>query len=144
MSGGRVPRTAIGTASAILALSVAVFGGWVWGQTSAPVSSRALAAGPTVSTTAGTSWVTQVAETARAAVVSVAVNGASTSRGGVAAARLSGSGTGVLLDAQGDILTNDHVITLDGSSRNGSIQVGLANGRTVAAQIVGEDTATDL
>lgn len=48
-------------------------------------------------------------------------------------------GTGEIIDKNGDIITNDHVI-------NGvnSLQVVLSNGNTVNAQVVGTDAANDL
>jgi serine protease Do len=50
-----------------------------------------------------------------------------------------GQGSGVVMDAAGYILTNNHVIK--GAS---SIQVSLADGRKVKAAVVGRDGATDL
>ncbi len=51
----------------------------------------------------------------------------------------SSLGSGVIVLAQGYILTNDHVI--DGAQE---IQVALSDGRNVKAQIVGADPETDL
>jgi S1-C subfamily serine protease len=50
-----------------------------------------------------------------------------------------GSGSGVIYDSNGDIVTNDHVI--DGAS---SITVTLKDGRTFTATVVGTDKADDL
>ncbi|MCH8898776.1 MAG: trypsin-like peptidase domain-containing protein [Chloroflexi bacterium] len=49
-----------------------------------------------------------------------------------------GVGTGVILDQQGHILTNNHVI--DGAQR---ITVTLSNGKSLPAQVVGGDATTD-
>ena len=49
-----------------------------------------------------------------------------------------GVGTGVILDVQGHILTNNHVI--DGAQR---ITVSLSNGDTFPAEVVGGDATTD-
>jgi len=50
-----------------------------------------------------------------------------------------GLGSGVILDAQGHIVTNNHVI--EGADK---IQVQLADGRSATATVVGRDPATDL
>lgn len=51
----------------------------------------------------------------------------------------SGSGSGVLIEADGYILTNHHVI--DGAER---ITVKLADGRSLRARVIGADPATDV
>jgi S1-C subfamily serine protease len=51
----------------------------------------------------------------------------------------TGSGSGVIYDTQGDIVTNAHVIS--GAS---TIKVTLSNGHSYSAQLVGTDTADDL
>ena len=52
---------------------------------------------------------------------------------------LEGQGSGVILDAKGLILTNNHVI--DGANR---VQVSLKDGRTFVGDVVGSDEATDI
>ena len=49
------------------------------------------------------------------------------------------SGTGIIFDNQGHILTNNHVV--QGASR---VEITLLNGRTLEAEIVGTDPRTDL
>ena len=51
----------------------------------------------------------------------------------------SGVGTGVILDEEGHILTNNHVVA--GAQR---ITVTLSNGDSLPAELVGGDTSTDL
>jgi S1-C subfamily serine protease len=51
------------------------------------------------------------------------------------------TGSGFVIDARGDILTNNHVI--DGASP-GSITVQFADHKTVKARVVGTDPSTDL
>jgi S1-C subfamily serine protease len=65
-------------------------------------------------------------------------------QGGGGQAQAQGTGTGVLLDDQGHILTNNHVVTLEGSSVANSLNVTLANGKTASAKVVGRDEQTDL
>ena len=54
----------------------------------------------------------------------------------------SGTGSGVIIRADGYILTNQHVVAV--AQNGGSITATLADGRTVPATIVGTDTVTDL
>lgn len=51
----------------------------------------------------------------------------------------AGAGSGVIIDEGGHVLTNDHVIS--GAS---TINVTLADGRILAAEVVGTDQTTDL
>lgn len=83
------------------------------------------------SNSSGTDW-TDVASAVSPAVVTIQTQGASS----------GGTGSGVIYDAQGDIVTNYHVISsvLGG----GQIQVTLADGRLYSASIVGHDKTTDL
>jgi len=50
-----------------------------------------------------------------------------------------GSGTGIIVDGQGHILTNNHVV-----SEAERVRVQLLDGRTLFAEIVGRDPGTDL
>ena len=83
------------------------------------------------SNSSGTDW-TDVAAAVSPAVVTIQAQGASS----------GGTGSGVIYDAQGDIVTNYHVIAsvLGG----GQIQVTLADGRLYSAKVVGHDKTTDL
>ncbi|MGI8549523.1 MAG: S1C family serine protease [Dehalococcoidia bacterium] len=56
----------------------------------------------------------------------------------------NGTGTGVILDADGHILTNNHVVTLDGQQAANNLKVVLADGRSLDAKVVGQDSRTDL
>lgn len=55
-----------------------------------------------------------------------------------------GTGSGVILSKDGYILTNTHVVTLDGAVSNPTIQVKDNNGRLYSAKIVGTDPTYDL
>ena len=83
------------------------------------------------SNSSGTDW-TDVAAAVSPAVVTIQAQGASS----------GGTGSGVVYDAQGDIVTNYHVIA--SALGGGQIQVTLADGRLYGAVVVGHDKTTDL
>jgi putative serine protease PepD len=60
----------------------------------------------------------------------------------VTSGQTGGQGSGVVIDNQGHILTNNHVAT--GAGANATISVTLNDGRTYDAKIVGTDPSTDL
>ena len=60
----------------------------------------------------------------------------------VTSGQTGGQGSGVVIDNQGHILTNNHVAT--GAGTNATINVTLNDGRTYDAKIVGTDPSTDL
>ena len=78
-----------------------------------------------------TGW-TAVASAVSPAVVTIQSQNASS----------GGTGSGVIYDAQSDIVTNYHVISP--AINGGQIQVTLADGRLYGAGIVGHDKTTDL
>jgi putative serine protease PepD len=129
----RWPRRVAGGA-AVLAL---VAGGGVAGGLAADhylVGDTAPAASASVPATA-TSTITDRSDLAAVAakvspsIVTVMVDGA----------RASGLGSGVILDADGLVLTNNHVVESDGT-----VSLRLADGRTVPATVVATDTTHDL
>jgi putative serine protease PepD len=54
----------------------------------------------------------------------------------------SGSGSGIILSSDGDILTNNHVVAVAGKS--GSITVNFNDGSSARAKVVGTDPVTDI
>lgn len=56
----------------------------------------------------------------------------------------SGSGSGVILDDEGHILTNTHVVTLDGQTNDPDLEVQLSDGTVTQATVVGTDPLSDL
>jgi len=78
--------------------------------------------------------ITAVADRAMASVVTISVTG---QNGG-------GTGSGVALDDQGHVVTNNHVVALDGSTANPTIRVTTSTGRIYDATIVGTDPIMDL
>ncbi|CAN5267457.1 hypothetical protein BH11ACT2_BH11ACT2_09410 [soil metagenome] len=63
---------------------------------------------------------------------------------GVTTSSEGGTGSGVILTADGYILTNTHVVTLDGDSADGKIQVTLNDQRVFTGKVVGTDPVSDL
>lgn len=55
-----------------------------------------------------------------------------------------GTGSGIILDTAGNILTNTHVVTLDGAAAHATISVQTSDGKVYAATIVGTDPLSDL
>jgi putative serine protease PepD len=62
----------------------------------------------------------------------------------VSASAGSGSGSGVILSADGYVLTNNHVVTLDSSTDQATVQVRTADGTLYDATVVGTDPTSDL
>ena len=56
----------------------------------------------------------------------------------------SGSGSGVVLSDDGYVLTNNHVVSLDGAGQGAAVQVRTADGTLYDATVVGTDPASDL
>ena len=87
-----------------------------------------------VNNTESVNWVTAAASVASPSVVTVNV---SSSQGG-------GNGSGQFLTEDGYILTNTHVVTLDGAAANVKIEVRTSDGKVYPAKIVGTDPTNDL
>jgi putative serine protease PepD len=77
---------------------------------------------------------TAAAAKAAPSVVTIYVTGGSS----------SGSGSGVVLSADGYVLTNNHVVTLDSSTSQATVQVRTADGTLYDASVVGTDPTSDL
>ncbi|MDT5031760.1 MAG: putative serine protease PepD, partial [Actinoplanes sp.] len=97
------------------------------GGTSTVATTAATATSTTTTTDQGT--LAAVAAKVSPSVVTVLVDGA----------RQSALGSGVVISADGLILTNNHVI-----SSGGTVSVRLSSGRTVPASVVATDTTHDL
>jgi putative serine protease PepD len=80
----------------------------------------------------GMTSVAQVAKAIQPSVVSITVRSGNT----------GAEGSGVILSADGLILTNNHVV--EGTGQGGSLTVKFSDGRTASASVVGTDPATDL
>jgi putative serine protease PepD len=62
----------------------------------------------------------------------------------VSATDESGTGSGIIMSADGYVLTNNHVVTLDGDSSSGTISVTATDGHIYPAKVVGTDPLNDL
>ena len=79
-------------------------------------------------------WITGAAAKAAPSVVTISVSGSSG----------SGNGSGVFLTNDGFVITNAHVVTLDGSTSNVKLQVKTSDGHVYTAKVVGTDPINDL
>ncbi|HEY0248706.1 MAG TPA: trypsin-like peptidase domain-containing protein [Gryllotalpicola sp.] len=62
----------------------------------------------------------------------------------VTASQEAGTGSGVILSSDGYVLTNTHVVTLDGDVSSATIQVQTNDGKLYTAKVVGTDPTDDL
>ncbi|MDP9820081.1 trypsin-like peptidase domain-containing protein [Spirilliplanes yamanashiensis] len=120
---------AAGAAAVVLALGAGGVGAWAalalqddTGGTATVSNSNT-----TASRTVNTQSFAQIAEQVQPAVVSISTG--------------NGEGSGVVLTADGFILSNNHVVA---SARGETVQVAFSDGRTATARIVGTDPRTDL
>ncbi|WP_432486623.1 S1C family serine protease [Kineococcus sp. SYSU DK018] len=140
--GGRGPRrrpgwagvagVAIAGAVAASALTAGLLG--AFGQDASTTgSSAASASGATIQGVSETTVNWQaVVDSVSPSVVAVSVSSSTA----------SGVGSGIVYDAQGHVVTNNHVVS--GAGSNAQIVVTLSDGRQYQATVVGTDPATDL
>ena len=79
-------------------------------------------------------WATAASATAAPSVVTIRVSGGSS----------GGNGSGVVLTADGYILTNAHVVSVNGSTSNVRLSVRTNDGGVFSATLVGADPTNDL
>jgi len=79
-------------------------------------------------------WVTGAASAAQPSVVTISVSSGTS----------GGNGSGEFLTSDGYILTNTHVVTLDGQTASPSIEVKTYDGHIYNAKLVGTDPTNDL
>jgi putative serine protease PepD len=95
------------------------------------------AAGPTTVTVNDSGSVNQTTAIAAKTVPSVVTIQASSSSEG-------GTGSGVVLTDDGYVVTNTHVVTLDGQTGDATIRVTTSDGKVYDAKVVGTDPTYDL
>ena len=88
----------------------------------------------TVNDTKSVNEITAVAAKASPSVVTISV----------ASSNSGGTGSGIILSKDGYVLTNTHVVTLDGAAGNATVKVTTNDGRLLNATIVGTDPISDL
>ncbi|MDZ8202115.1 trypsin-like peptidase domain-containing protein [Microbacterium sp. SSW1-59] len=112
-------------------------GGAYAGATLFSSTSETTVAGPstvTVNDTDSVNQTTGIAAKVVPSVVTISANNGST----------GGTGSGVVLSEDGYVVTNTHVVTLDGATADASISVTTSDGRVFSATIVGTDPIYDL
>ena len=116
-----------------LIFSVGLFSGWEFSHNSSSASTTTKAvATSTASTSNGTSIQSQQEAAIATIEPSVVELKVTTAQGGQI-------GSGVIIDSNGDIVTNNHVV-----SGEQSIEVLLSNGNTEQGQLIGTNAADDL
>jgi putative serine protease PepD len=109
----------------------------LWATSATSTSPTHAATGPTtvtVNDAADATQITAVAASASASVVTISVSSDSA----------AGTGSGVVLSADGFVLTNTHVVTLDGATSDPTVSVTTTDGRLLKATVVGTDPISDL
>lgn len=132
-----VPRVAALVVAAALVGGAAGLGGTYAGLSLWGGSNSSTVAGPTAITVNDTDDVNDTAAVASKVVPSVVtISATGTSSGG--------TGSGVILSKDGYVLTNTHVVTLDGATGDAKISVTTSDGHVYAATVVGTDPTYDL
>ncbi|MEZ5190924.1 MAG: trypsin-like peptidase domain-containing protein [Schumannella sp.] len=137
------PRAKLAAGPLAAALAV---GAVLGGASGAGVAALAINASPSVQSTEQTPQTITIHDTDDVNVVTAVAAKASPSvvTVSVAAQSAGGTGSGVVLSADGYVLTNNHVVTLDGTTSDGKIEVTTSDGRLYTATIVGTDPIVDL
>ncbi|QAY73622.1 PDZ domain-containing protein [Agromyces protaetiae] len=138
------PQRKVGFGSvAAIAVAAAILGGASGAGITAIVNSQNQSQTPTataspqnivVNNPDSVNQITAVAAKASPSVVTIEVQGG----------QGAGTGSGIILSSDGYVLTNTHVVTLDGTTGEPQIQVKAADGRLYSAELIGTDPLSDL
>jgi putative serine protease PepD len=133
-NGGRIAGLIIAAAvvGGVAGLGGAWAGSALWSSNSA--SSAAAPQTITVNDKTGVTNTTAIAAKVVPSVVTISVSSGNS----------GGTGSGVVLSKDGYILTNTHVVTLDGATSGGTISVTTSDGHVYGATVVGTDPTYDL
>jgi len=134
-SAGRTVAAAV-VAAALVGGAAGIGGAWAgvnWFAQSPTVA----ASGPSTVTVNDPDSVNQTTAIAAKVVPSVVTISATSSAGG-------GTGSGVIISEDGYVITNTHVVTLDGATNDADIRVTTSEGRVYDAEVVGTDPTYDL
>ncbi len=132
-------RRGFGSVVAAAALAAAIGAGAGIGSYATLVADRGPVTAPISVNTAPASQTPVLDGTVAAAAAKIQPSVVTIS---VQAGSSSGVGSGVVLDADGHILTNNHVV--EGAGSSGTVTVTFANGSTAEAQVVGLSASNDL
>lgn len=145
----RMPRhrgRRIGELTAVAVLTAALASGGTWGVmaltddgTTAVSSTGASTSGDSAASVVPVSSASKTNPDWNAVTAAVTPSVVSIT---VAAGGSGGEGSGVVLDKEGHVLTNHHVVS--GAGDDATITVTLSDGKTYRASIAGEDASTDL
>lgn len=145
----RMPRhrgRRIGELTAVAVLTAALASGGTWGVmaltddgTTADSSTGASTSGDSAASVVPVSSASKTNPDWNAVTAAVTPSVVSIT---VAAGGSGGEGSGVVLDKEGHVLTNHHVVS--GAGDDATITVTLSDGKTYRASIAGEDASTDL
>jgi putative serine protease PepD len=108
-------------------------------QTASSTTTTVVTGGSTTNVSNGELTIGEVAQQDSKSVVEIDATQTGSSNFGSGSNSASAEGTGFVYDANGDIVTNDHVI--DGA---GSITVKFQDGSSYKATVVGKDPSTDI
>ncbi|HRP99561.1 MAG TPA: trypsin-like peptidase domain-containing protein [Terrimesophilobacter sp.] len=109
---------------------------WAVGTNQGGTTPGFVAAPPTITVTdsENASLVTAIAATAGPSVVTIHVSSAGA----------SGTGSGVFLTSDGYIVTNSHVVSIDGGTGTPTYSVSTGDGRLFDGELIGADPLSDL